>query len=112
MSSLETCPQCGKLAFTEETVTIPASRYRELMARAEPHPPVMGKPSRSPIARDREVGDFILELAKPGTMILRDIRDACIARFGSERTPSVSALHRFIQSAARRGRPSPIERRA
>lgn len=112
MSSLETCPQCGKLAFTEETVTIPASQYRELLSRAEPQPPFLGKPSRSPIARDREVSDFILECAKPGTMIMRDIEAACLARFGRARTPSKSALHRFIQSAARRGRPAPIKRRS
>lgn len=110
MAAFETCPQCGKLTFTEETVTIPASQYRELVVRADLQRPFLRKPSRSPIARDREVSDFILECAKPGTMIMRDIRSACIAEFGSARTPSMSALHRFIQSAARRGRLTPIKR--
>lgn len=102
------CEQCGRLVVDGETVTIPAAEYRALLARPLAEKPEMGKPARSAIAQDRELGDFIIECAKPGAMILKDIRAACIARFGSDRVPSVSAIHRFIQAAAR---PEPIRPR-
>lgn len=98
MSSTEICSTCGKLAFIEETVTIPASEYRELLERATV-PPLRWKAPQSPIARDEEVRDFIVSLAKPGKMRATDIREAVLERFGPDRTPSRSALHRFLNSS-------------
>lgn len=97
MSAPDRCAACGRpLGFG------PAER--PLSARSEPAQPLpFAPPPRSPIVRDRELAAFIIDLARPGTMILRDIRAACQARFGPSRTPSRSALHRFI-SALRTGR--------
>lgn len=64
------------------------------------------------IAKDKELGDYIIQLAKPGTMLLREIKAACDERFGPARVPSIQALHRFIQSTARCGRPQAQRRRA
>jgi hypothetical protein len=52
--------------------------------------------STSPIARDPEVAVFLAEGLERGLMI-REVRTACLNRFGAARTPSQSALHRYWQ---------------
>lgn len=47
------------------------------------------------IDRGLEVAEFIAE--RTGRMILRDIVDDCRRTFGPDRTPSLSATHRFLQ---------------
>lgn len=110
MAAPKPCEQCGRLAFEEEMVTIPAAEYRELLERPTAQP-FMWKPARSAIGKDQELGDYIIHLAKPGTMLLREIKDACDERFGPARAPSISAIHRFIQSTARGERPQAQRRR-
>lgn len=108
MSSADKCSMCGKLVFIEEMVTIPASEYRELLERATV-PPLRWKAPQSYIARDEEVLDFIVSLAKPGKMRATEIREAVLERFGHGRTPSRSALSRFLNSpiAAQRAASKP-----
>ncbi|HTM76561.1 MAG TPA: hypothetical protein VL133_02890 [Devosia sp.] len=110
---LESCSQCGKLVHKEEMVIIPASEYRDLLARPmnTTETPFMGKPARSTIGRDRELAEYIVELAAPGTMFLDSIRAACLARFGAARVPSRTAIHRFIHDSAKGRRPQAVERR-
>lgn len=102
MSVPEKCDTCGKLSFPGETVTISADEYRELLAfraaREVPYAQYPGRlKSRSRAARDPEVATFILQSAQ--TMILEDIVNACRERFGPERSPSRSSIHRFLQFA-------------
>jgi len=86
-------------------VTIPASEYRELQARPAAEP-FMWKPARSVIAKDKELGGYIIKLAKPGTMLLREIKAACEERFGPargrERTPSQASIYRVIHGRTKR----------
>jgi len=101
MSVPEKCDTCGKLAFPGETVTISADEYRELLAfraaREVPYAQYRGRlKSRSRAARDPEVAAFILQNAE--TMILADIVKACLERFGPDRSPARSSIHRFLQS--------------
>lgn len=53
--------------------------------------------TRSPIDRDPALSAFILECSK--TMVVREIRLACIEKFGAVRSPSKSAIYRFQQRA-------------
>lgn len=48
----------------------------------------------SPIDRDPELGAFLRMGAD--TMTLEQLRAACADHFGSDRTPSRSAIHRFL----------------
>lgn len=116
MSALETCQTCGKQVFAGETVTISAAEYRELLARpappAAPSAVLAGKPHRGRIANDPELARFPAELAAPGTMILRDMRQAAIRQFGVRRVPSLTVCHRFLQALGRGEVPFPIQPRA
>ncbi len=83
-----------------ETITIPAARFAELLecerklagftARAM----AFEHASRSPIERDLEVSAYIV--GQIGLTTISGIRDGCMARFGARRTPSRSAVSRFI----------------
>lgn len=81
------------------TVEIPVSELqrlhdceRETMRRTAL--PYLSCP-RSRIDRDEDVALFIAERA--GRLLLREIVEECESTFGSERTPSKSAIHRFIK---------------
>ena len=50
-----------------------------------------GQPAK--IATDAEVRAYVDELLETNTF--QDVAAACRARFGSERTPSKSAIHRY-----------------
>lgn len=91
--SLLSTPSAGS-----ETVTIPAVEYAALCRLRDSLRPFPPRPSRSPIARDAELAALVLDCARSG-MILRQTRAACAARFGERRTPSMSAIHRFIAAA-------------
>jgi len=56
-----------------------------------------GPVSRSTIHNDPELAEFVLEHA--GTMFLREIEAACVAKFGRARTPTRSSFHRFLKRA-------------
>lgn len=99
IARLAPCAECGRLAYAPDVVVVSAADYAELLRLREGPRPFLPKPSRSPLAQDRELAAFILDCARPGTMILRDIRAACLERFGEARAPSVSAIHRFIDAA-------------
>ena len=77
-------------------VTIPAAEYADLLqcrrrvARLSSHTGV-----RSPIDLDIELAAFLAEALQ--RQIIRDVHAACLARFGPDRTPSKSAIHRFWQ---------------
>lgn len=99
MSDLTKCTNCGRLAVPSATVTIPADEYEALvqlrrnqefgvvrLAKLTP---------RSRLSRDPEVAAFIL--ASADTMIIRELHATCQAQFGPARTPSKTAIHRFVQ---------------
>lgn len=83
------------------TVTIPAVEYAALLecqrqlgllnARAM----AFEQRSRSPIERDLEVSAYIT--GRIGLATIATIREECTALFGARRTPSRSAISRFIQ---------------
>ena len=99
VARLAPCADCGRLAYAPDVVVVSAADYAELLRLRGEQRPFLPKPSRSPLSQDRELAAFILDCARPGTMILRDIRAACLERFGEARAPSLSALHRFIDAA-------------
>lgn len=98
-ASLAPCAACGRLAYAADVVAVSAEEHAELLRLRGDRRPFLPKPSRSPIAQDGELAAFILDCARPGTMILRDIRAACLERFGERRPPSPSVIHRFVAAA-------------
>ena len=50
--------------------------------------------SRSRVDKDPEVKSFIMGLTEPTTIAA--LRNALVSRFGEQRTPSKSALHRYV----------------
>lgn len=86
-------------------MVVPSAEYaalvktaREVEARAAPFRPFQAP--RWKILRDREVCAFVLESAK--TMVVREIIEACEARFGRKRTPAKTTLYRFLAMASNR----------
>jgi hypothetical protein len=57
--------------------------------------------TKSPIGRDPELAEYILNCRE--TLILSDIRKACVEKFGSERAPSRSAINRFLFAVRKEG---------
>lgn len=80
-------------------VTIPATEYADLLRCRAQLNAIGGKAKKRTVIqltrleRDPEVARFIE--SRIGHALLTEIRAECIARFGKERTPSSSALHRF-----------------
>lgn len=105
MAMLKACTDCRKLIYAQEMVTITAVEYRDLLSRPAREGGYMGKPSRSRLDNDPELAAHLIHLAAARTMILSDIRDACIEKFGRSRVPSRSAIHRYLQKAARPSTP-------
>lgn len=62
------------------------------------HPPGKGKASR--IDFDPEVREFVED--RLGRLTIRMILDECQERFGTERSPSKSSLHRYWQRSRKR----------
>lgn len=56
----------------------------------------------SEIEKDPELEAFILE--QRGYHTIEKLRALCVARFGEDRAPSKSGLHRYIQKRQYRGR--------
>ena len=99
----EICAQCGKLAYSGEIITIPATEYAELVrfktereTSYEKNLSVFRLASRSRIARDPELARFILQHAE--TLLIGEIEAACIKIFGKERAPSRSSIYRFLDT--------------
>ena len=104
----EICAQCGKLAFSGETITILAKEYEELLrfrkqreANYDKSMPAFRLASRSRIACDPELARFILQHAE--TLLIGEIEAACVKTFGKERAPSRSSIYRFLNTV----RPQP-----
>ena len=91
--TLKTCSHCGNTIEKEGST------------------PFMGKPSRSALARDKELGDFVMACAGSGTQTLKEVRQLCVERYGEMRTPSRMAIHRFIQAVAKGKRPPAVRER-
>lgn len=88
-----------------EAVTIPAARYTELLecerqlSRFTARAMAFEHRSRSPIERDLEVSAYIA--GRIGLATIATIREECSALFGAARTPSRSAISRFIERVRR-----------
>jgi hypothetical protein len=99
VSDLEKCINCGRLAEPGATVTISADEYAALVQFRRRHQlaavRLKGLPPRSRLSRDPEVAEFVLSNAD--SMLVNELREACVATFGEERCPSRSSIHRFIQ---------------
>jgi len=108
MTNPKPCERCGRLAFDGSPVTVPADEYQVLQRKAAAYDASVGRVrsfrhlSRSTIARDPELAKFLVEASE--TMLLKDMRSAAVARFGSERVPSRSSIHRFLQLVSQRDR--------
>ena len=102
----ELCRDCGRLALSGPTITIPVADYAALLRDASAFGEASARPhfraaSRSPIARNGDLATFILQSA--ATMELSAIREAVAERFGRTSAPSRSAIHRFIRSGHKAG---------
>lgn len=105
VNGLEKCEVCGKFALGSDVVTISMAEYQELkaasfelQARAAVRG-VVGK-TRSRIARDPELAAFIVALAD--SKLLKEITAECVVKFGRDRAPSRSAIHRFLVAIGER----------
>ncbi len=99
MNNLQKCGQCGKLRLNGETVTISVSEYHALREAA--NSPVhradanrYRRASRSVIARNPELADFIVNSVQ--TMTIAEVHKAAVEEFGPS-IPSRSSFHRFLQ---------------
>jgi hypothetical protein len=102
---IEICSTCGKLAFVDDLVTIPAVEYMALKkaasaGRARKSLSTYRAVSQSTIARKPDIADFIVESA--ATMTVKEVREACLRKFGDE-TPSRSSIFRFIKDMKNAG---------
>ncbi len=108
MTNPKPCERCGRLAFDGRPVTISADEYLELQQKAAAYDASVGRVrsfrhlSRSTIARDPELAAFLVEAS--ATMLLKDLRSAAVGLFGSDRVPSRSSIHRFLQLVSERDR--------
>jgi hypothetical protein len=72
---------------------------QEIDGTAVPSPPrrryLLGRAHPFRIDQDPEMKAFILGLSKPITIAA--LRSELITRFGAQRTPSKSAMHRYLQ---------------
>ena len=114
-SPTELCRLCGRLALSGESVTIPLAEHEALLravgsaaartvlagAARRPVRTAFYTVTKSRIGRDGELAAFILECRE--TMILSAIRPACVAKFGEHRSPSRSAICRFVNAAQKAG---------
>jgi hypothetical protein len=82
-----------------QTVTIPLTDYAELLdcrrrlVELKAAQRAFERPPKSPIDRDPELAAFIAD--RLGMAKLAEIRSACVAEFGPDRTPSRSAIARY-----------------
>ncbi|OJF91050.1 hypothetical protein [Pararhizobium antarcticum] len=102
---IELCSTCGKLAFADDLVTVPASEYLALKKAAEASHQRKSLStyrtiSRSKIALEPDLADFIVECAEK--MSTDQIRSATVVKFG-DRAPSRSGIFRFMQDVRRAG---------
>ena len=102
MTALRPCETCNRLVATEEMVTISAAEYRELLARPPLRPGKVRRLRLSRLMRDPEVGNYVLQVWKTGQRTIQEVSDLCVERFGRERVPSKTAIHRHLSDAARR----------
>lgn len=98
-ASQESFPITAKVSGVA-VVTIPLAEYSELLWYRSQLKKVKGgkliqrRETHSRIDLDPEVADFIRERVK-AKAYNQTIADECRARFGKDRAPSKSAIHRF-----------------
>lgn len=102
------CEQCGKTILEIGLVTIPSADFETLLAKAKAldaleQPGISFRQiSKTVVARDPEVARHISECRQ--TMIGREIRSSCQDKFGKSRTPSISAIYRFLNDLSKTDR--------
>lgn len=106
MTALRPCETCNRLVAAEEMVTISAAEYRELLARPAPSKKPVGRRVGFRLVRDPELGRFVYQASLSGEHTLQRLTDMCIERYGSQRTPSIKSLHRYLTAIAK-GRIAP-----
>ncbi len=99
LDKIDKCGICGKLAFQGDSITISVDEYQALTRYAE-----IGRErktigdyravSRSAIARNPRLADFILEHSI--TMTTSEVFQKAKEKFG-EKVPSRSAVYRFVE---------------
>jgi hypothetical protein len=100
MPEIEQCAVCGKLVLGEQ-ITIPKAEYLTLkegylaFQNSQDRFKKYQGYSRSPIAQNNELAEFILDCQK--TMTLYQIKDACREKFNGI-GPSKSAIYRFLRA--------------
>ena len=100
-----TAPETHQVAGVD-VVTIPAAEYADLLdcrrrlAELKLVRRRFKTPSTSRIDRDPEVAVFIAE--RLGMQYLHTIREECLKRFGADRTPGLSTIHRYWERLRRR----------
>lgn len=100
LSSFERCRECGKLAYGGETVTLTVAEFEALKTAADQISGQQAIPryrslSRSPIARNPKLAEFII--VRIPTQTVSEITEAAKAEFG-EGAPSRSSVYRFVQA--------------
>lgn len=97
-ATFEKCADCGRFAFSKDTVTLPADEYELLKSKACAAD--LGaiknyrKLSGTRIARNPQHADFVLSHLP--TMTITEVHEAFVKKFGSGLV-SRSQLHRFVQ---------------
>lgn len=95
------CNECGKAVLEGDNIVISKADYDALIARLE----LQASPekklkkwfrnTRSPIAKNPKIARFLL--AQNPRLELKELRAKCVAKFGEQSTPSISAMHRFLK---------------
>lgn len=90
------CSVCGRPMESGDFVTLRKEDYKRLLESSSKHSESnrFRRLGRSPIYRNVKLAEFILQCSE--TMMLSEIRDACIDRFGEKTAPSISAIQRFL----------------
>lgn len=107
------CATCGQSVTASVVIKLPFSSAPNGGAERALEMPTGkgndGRPGRrafsaltkSPIGRDPQLAEYILQCRE--TLILSDVRKACVEKFGLERAPSRSAINRFLLAVRKEG---------
>lgn len=88
------CSMCGAIQYSTDFILVRRDEF-ERAVNAHQKPKIKKRRSRSPIDRDQKVREFLF--AKQGVSTIKELRLLAIKKFGIARTPSHSAIHRFLQ---------------
>jgi len=91
----ERCDKCGAVLDRTQVAVVTREVLDDIVrSKAVKVAPVR---SKSPINRDPEVRDFLLQ--NSGGVTIKRLVAMAVDRFGEIRAPSLSATHRFLQRA-------------